>query len=627
MVKLDTQQPETQSSNLRPDHAAQQILKGEPTAAYHAARVILQDTAPDMDYLQRLHASAETLAVANGWSGIPVWGDLESGSKQKTATVNWKAYQQRLPTPDERQEWFLERGFPGLAIVCGDVSGGLVVLDCDTPQIAAAFRDELPGLTKTYTVLSATKQLPHYYFRLPDGESLSFAGKKGVCELRGNGHYVVTYPTIINGNLYKLARGGNVLKLSANQLKQIHAFLNRHSAKTSQAAPDHSPDLISTDQDANQRLIDLYHQQVQQHSGRNDGLFYTAMVARNNGWQLSAALFALQSAHINHQPLREHPPETPEQRATEARNTVQSAFKQPPHTSAHDADLKPLQLPTSIREFLLKTGQHQLARLLDALYMVGCLPGHTLNASDIIQLCKQYKIGHATIKRILKENTALRLVNLSELQGSECAADIHELSMANQTTYQQNKLVSICHSNSSRTTYCISEGDKPGLNSKRGRKPMYYRVPSISELCTMFGVEDIGRDILTAGDLVSIVEYRNAVHETLIKRRPSVYSKPWLADRLGVHPRTISRYNANNPSIIVERRTDRRRLSFDNIPMLDELPKYGNWVEDETGKKHPPRREVAVILLKAGRTVHLVWRLTNRYDHVDNRPDITKKSA
>jgi len=52
--------------------------------------------------------------------------------KRKTSLVPWKAYQKRKPAAGELAEWFIDDDKPkNIGIVCGKVSGNLVVLDFD----------------------------------------------------------------------------------------------------------------------------------------------------------------------------------------------------------------------------------------------------------------------------------------------------------------------------------------------------------------------------------------------------------------------------------------------------------------------------------------------------------------
>ena len=60
------------------------------------------------------------------WSVLPI----RRGSK-RAALDSWKPYQQRRPDREELASWFSDGSTHQLAVVCGGVSGGLVVVDFD----------------------------------------------------------------------------------------------------------------------------------------------------------------------------------------------------------------------------------------------------------------------------------------------------------------------------------------------------------------------------------------------------------------------------------------------------------------------------------------------------------------
>ena len=68
--------------------------------------------------------------AGEGYSVVPV---MEDGSKRTDGP--WKEYQTKRATPARINQWFGRPGTPpkrtGLGIVCGEVSGGLVVFDYD----------------------------------------------------------------------------------------------------------------------------------------------------------------------------------------------------------------------------------------------------------------------------------------------------------------------------------------------------------------------------------------------------------------------------------------------------------------------------------------------------------------
>ncbi|MBZ0302180.1 MAG: bifunctional DNA primase/polymerase [Anaerolineae bacterium] len=622
---MNSQRPENRQAALNYGQRAQQILSGVPVRADYDA----------------LYQTALNAINNRGWSVVPVWGDLRSGQQMKAvALASWTEYQHRYATPDELREWFIDGGKPGLAVVCGDLSG-LVVLDCDTPEIAADFAAKLPDLTETYTVLSANKGLPHYYFRPPAGASLTFLGRRGLLELRGNGHIVVTYPTAMNGKPYQLKRGGEPLALTMEQFQRLVAFIeHRTGVHSVETQPDHSLALVNTSQGLHQRLIDLFYKTTREQNSRNVGLFYTAMAARDSGWEQSAVLATLRDPFVKHAPITEHLPETSAQRAVEGALTVKSAYGRASCTATHHRnDLQPLQLPTSAREYLCGNGSINAARLLDALYMFGCQPDQIISHADIVAIGKLYHIGNKTVIAVLRDacndTAALRLARVPEPDGGSSGADTHSMAVANATVMPvsevESNLVSILHSNRVGLTNCVSQDANSPRNRKGRKSTIYYHIPAPAELCLKWGIEAIGSGLLTPADLRSSKAYRQAITEELIKRRPGQYSKRLLSSRVGVKStRTIDTYTKDNPAVIVSGQVGRRPLRFSNLGALDELTKaelWGRWLEDEVGKKYPPFRGIAEKHLKAGENLWLCQQLCNRYDHVDNLPVVLEKSA
>ena len=60
--------------------------------------------------------------------------------REKVPACPWKPYAQRLPTDEELVHWFSDDS-NNIGIVCGAVSGGLVVLDFDYAPNLSRFLD------------------------------------------------------------------------------------------------------------------------------------------------------------------------------------------------------------------------------------------------------------------------------------------------------------------------------------------------------------------------------------------------------------------------------------------------------------------------------------------------------
>ena len=135
--------------------------------------------------------------IQSGLSVIPIRRD---GSK--AAAVPWKEFQERIATRDELKEWFSQER--GLAIVTGEVSGNLEVIDLDDPGLF----DPWIGLVKEHGGEELGNKLPvvltpcgyHIYYRNQDevegSQKLAQAQQPNgrpqvLIETRGEGGYVL----------------------------------------------------------------------------------------------------------------------------------------------------------------------------------------------------------------------------------------------------------------------------------------------------------------------------------------------------------------------------------------------------------------------------------------------------
>ena len=83
---------------------------------------------------------AATRYVGLGWSVTPVL----KGTKRPP--FPWGQYQKRHPNPDELASCFGDGSTHELAIICGEVSGGLVVVDFDDLAYYERWRKAHPDL-------------------------------------------------------------------------------------------------------------------------------------------------------------------------------------------------------------------------------------------------------------------------------------------------------------------------------------------------------------------------------------------------------------------------------------------------------------------------------------------------
>ena len=115
---------------------------------------------------------------------------LKPRSKQP-ALRTWKPYQDRRPERNELMRWFGRDG-KNIAVVCGDVSGRLVVRDFDSDASYRNWQTEYPDASKSLPTV-ATCQGFHVYAR--SAESIP-SRHLDDGEIRSNGHYVAAPPSI-----------------------------------------------------------------------------------------------------------------------------------------------------------------------------------------------------------------------------------------------------------------------------------------------------------------------------------------------------------------------------------------------------------------------------------------------
>ncbi|MEZ4672574.1 MAG: bifunctional DNA primase/polymerase [Anaerolineae bacterium] len=534
-----------------------------------------------------------------GYSVIPLLGDRDP-SRPKVPAVPWSAFQHRRPQPDELRQWFNEERFAGLGIVTGRVSS-LAVLDFDSQNILDAFRLRFPDLMATRTVLSAGRRLPHLYFHLPAHLSLPSQKGQGI-DLLSDGRYVVAPPTTIAGQSYTINRGGMPRILTERDLRRIRAFLSEYTpsnTKTSRQKEFRPPtrefDPPQTEKTSYHDLTALYHYHCK-HGGRNEALFRTALYARDTGWNEPETQRCLVELHVQ-QPSAQ--PEPAARRWKEAVATLKSAFSRPPHkrraTSA--------QLANNVREALVQRKMTYVVRTIEGLYQAGLRPGQVFTADQAIHALKGL-VGRDSVYNALKTNEQGRAL-FRQISPVSPLKDAY--ASAKQTWTLKTK-----------KCFFVSE-QKSGIN-KKGRRQHWYRMPHNLDLCRLFGVRASSADPLDRADLASARQTRMALHRELIKRRPGVYPRRWLARRLGVTRRTVDTYNKLIPirSRALYHETSLNWGNIERLP-LDE-PLAGAFLEDLAQTRYPALRTIAARLLTTGKFLRLKERTANLYWYGDIEP-------
>lgn len=135
----------------------------------------------------------------------------------KKPAVNWTAFQSRAAHPDTIRKWDQVGLLQNVGIICGAVSGNLVVVDCDGWNAVQKFTSEFPELVDTYIVTSGSGRGQHFYYIVQNmPKTTKILGADGNIELRADGCYVVAPPSIhpISQQRYSILRPRPIMILS-----------------------------------------------------------------------------------------------------------------------------------------------------------------------------------------------------------------------------------------------------------------------------------------------------------------------------------------------------------------------------------------------------------------------------
>jgi len=172
------------------------------------------------------------LYLGKGLSIIPL------KPRSKEPLIPWKEYQERLPTAKEIEKWFSENE-ANVAIVCGSISGNLIVVDFDSEEKFKEFYSKIdveePWLRDKLlnTWIVETGKGRHVYFRISCGREefeklfrtrVRFA--EGV-DVKAEGGYVVAPPSIHpSGKEYRFIQGpANGFEIETLTLEEVTKLL------------------------------------------------------------------------------------------------------------------------------------------------------------------------------------------------------------------------------------------------------------------------------------------------------------------------------------------------------------------------------------------------------------------
>jgi P4 family phage/plasmid primase-like protien len=133
--------------------------------------------------------------LAKGWSIIPI----KRGSKLP-AISEWTTYQTRKPTLEEVTKWWTDMPEANIALICGKISG-VIVVDIDSGK----GEPDLTGLELPPTLSSKTGGGgKHFIYKWREGLIGAKIGIRKLVDIRSDNSYIVLPPSLhSSGNLYE----------------------------------------------------------------------------------------------------------------------------------------------------------------------------------------------------------------------------------------------------------------------------------------------------------------------------------------------------------------------------------------------------------------------------------------
>jgi hypothetical protein len=168
--------------------------------------------------------------VSYGLSVIP----LKPG--EKTPLIKWEKYQEEPPSTAEVQKWF-DGSNNNIAIICGKVSGNLVVIDFDDAGVYEKFLHEVESDAELKDIIGSTWLVKtgkgfHIYLRVDTDKPVK-TGKLPKIDIKGEGGYVVAPPSLHpSGKHYEFVRftrttGHEISVITEEQYNRLLAILEK----------------------------------------------------------------------------------------------------------------------------------------------------------------------------------------------------------------------------------------------------------------------------------------------------------------------------------------------------------------------------------------------------------------
>ena len=195
--------------------------------------------------------------LRNGLNVIPL------RYKDKKPILQWDKYQEQRVTQKEIENWFKDKNV-NIGIICGAVSGNLMVLDFDSEEVFYNFLmkldDDLLNAIRNTWIIKTGKGI-HVYFRTPNPIKTRRFRDLGI-DIQGEGSYVVAPPSIHpNGSIYEFKRlADSIYILSEGQLNKLLNILEEMRKKPSKEDKQKEPakQLRELTDDQIEKVINLF---------------------------------------------------------------------------------------------------------------------------------------------------------------------------------------------------------------------------------------------------------------------------------------------------------------------------------------------------------------------------------
>lgn len=149
--------------------------------------------------------------LSRGWSIIPI------GKDKRPVIASWMKYQSVLPTEKEITDWWTKTPDAGIAVICGKISG-LIVVDIDVKDTPVA--DIVQGINLPPTLVAKTGGGGRHYFYQWNKKLIG--AKVGIfpsVDIRSESSYIILPPSLHkSGNNYEWINEGEEIALPPDWL-------------------------------------------------------------------------------------------------------------------------------------------------------------------------------------------------------------------------------------------------------------------------------------------------------------------------------------------------------------------------------------------------------------------------